>query len=477
MKNERAAKVQATRQAGARRARAGEGREALGRLRDEFARRGIRRVKVGGFDVDGVFRGKYLALDKFWGAAQGGFGFCDVVFGWDVGDALYDNAKVTGWHTGYPDTLARIDLSTFRVIPWEPATAAFILDFCEPSGAPLPVSPRQLLQRIDARAREQRLRVKCGAEYEFFFFRETPATLHEKGFRDLVPLSPGMFGYSWVRSSESAALVHALLDGLADFGVPVEGFHTETGPGVFEAAIAYDDLLPAADKAALFKTAVKEIAARHGLTACFMAKWNEALPGCSGHLHQSVWDLAGERNLFAGEGGPHGLSADLAAYVAGQLALLPELTALACPTVNSYKRAVPHTWAPTAATWGVENRTCALRVIRPSESATRVEFRVPGADMNPYLALAASVASGLWGLRTRPELPPPVTGNAYDDGKAKALPRDLGEAAVALRDGRAARDLLGAEFVDHYARTREWEWNKYRRAVTDWELARYFEAV
>ncbi len=447
-------------------------------LRAEFARRGIRQVKLGGFDVDGVFRGKYLSLDKFWGAAEGGFGFCDVVFGWDVGDELYDNSTVTGWHTGYPDTLARIDLSTFRVIPWEPDTAAFIVDFADASGGPLAVSPRQLLQRVEARAREMKLRVKCGAEYEFFLFRETPATLRQKGFRNLTTLSPGMFGYSWVRTSESAALVHALLDGLRDFGIPIEGFHTETGPGVFEAAIGYDDLLPAADKAALFKTAVKEIAARHGLVACFMAKWNAELPGCSGHLHQSIWDPSGERNLFAGGGGAHGLSAPLAAYVAGQVALLPELTALVWPTVNSYKRSVPNTWAPVAATWGVENRTCALRVIRPGPKSTRIEFRMSGADMNPYLAMAASVAAGLYGLQKRPALPEPVSGNAYEPrAGTRPLPRDLGEATALLRESRAARELLGAEFVDHYCRTRAWEWRKYERAVTDWELARYFEAV
>ncbi len=456
--------------------RAGKGGAArIAELRREFGRRGIRQVKLGGFDVDGVFRGKYLSLDKFWGAAEGGFGFCDVVFGWDVCDELYDNSRVTGWHTGYPDTLARIDLGTFRVIPWEPDTAAFIVDFCDREGGPLAVSPRQVLQRVAERARALRLQVKCGAEYEFFFFRETPTSLRQKGYRNLTPLSPGMFGYSWVRTSESASLVHALLDGLRDFDIPIEGFHTETGPGVFEAAIGYDDILPAADKAALFKTAVKEIAARHGLVACFMAKWNPDLPGCSGHMHQSLW--ADGKNLFAGGGGPQGLSAALAAYVGGQVALLPEIAALVWPTVNSYKRSVPNTWAPVSATWGVENRTCALRVIRPSPKATRVEFRMAGADMNPYLGMAASVAAGLHGVTTKARLPLPVAGNAYAAGDAAPLPRNLGEAVGSLRKSKAAREWLGDEFVDHYCRTREWEWRKFERAVTDWELARYFEAV
>jgi glutamine synthetase len=449
----------------------------LARLRRTFAERGIRRVKLGGFDIDGILRGKYVALDKFWGTLERGLGFCDVVFGWDSNDELYDNGKVTGWHTGYPDTLARVDLGSFRVIPWEPDTAAFLLDFEAPSGEPLAVSPRQLLRRVDARAQAMGYRVKCGAEFEFFLFRETAATLRQKHFHDLVPLSPGMFGYSWVRTSESAALVHALVDGLEAFGIPIEGFHTETGPGVFEAALGYDDLLAAADKAALFKTAVKEIAARHGLVACFMAKWNADLPGCSGHLHQSLWDRSGRVNLFA-TGSKRELSPAFSSYIAGQVRLMPELTAMAWPTVNSYKRSVPNTWAPTHATWGIENRTCALRVIRgPSDKATRVEVRQPGADINPYLAMAASVAAGLHGIEAQLSLPPPVSGNAYRSNADPVLPRSLAEATDLFRESRVAREAFGEEFVDHYARTREWEWRKYQRAVTDWELARYFEVI
>jgi glutamine synthetase len=447
------------------------------RLRRQFDEQGIRRVKLGGFDVDGILRGKYVSADKFWGAAEKGLGFCDVVFGWDSNDELYDNGKITGWHTGYPDTLARVDLASFRVIPWEPDTAAFLLDFEGPSGEPLPVSPRQLLRRVDAHARALGYRVKCGAEFEFFLFRETAASLRQKHFHDLMPLSPGMFGYSWVRSSESSGLVHALLDGLEAFNIPIEGFHTETGPGVFEAALGYDDLLPAADKAALFKTAVKEIAARHGFLACFMAKWNADLPGCSGHLHQSLWDRTGRVNLFA-TGSKRELSPAFSSYIAGQVRLMPELTALVWPTVNSYKRSVPNTWAPTHATWGIENRTCALRVIRgPSDKATRVEVRQPGADINPYIAMAASVAAGLHGIEAQLSLPPPVSGNAYRSNADPLLPRNLAEAVEQLRQSRVAREALGEEFVDHYLRSREWEWRKYQRAVTDWELARYFEAI
>ena len=442
-------------------------------LRGWLAAKGVAKAKLGAFDVDGVFRGKYVSLEKLLSAAGGGLGFCDVVFGWDVADELYDNAKVTGWHTGYPDARAVVDLSTARVIPWEPDTAAFILDFVDAAGAPFEPSPRQLLRRVGRRAREMGFLPRVGAEYEYFLFRETPQSLREKGFQGLATLTPGMFGYSWLRSSANAGLVHALVDGLDAFGVPVEGMHTETGPGVYETAIRYDDLERAADQAALFKTAVKEICARHGVTACFMAKWNAALPGCSGHLHLSLWDPAGEANAFHGRGGE---SATLRHFVGGLLALMPELTALHWPTINSYKRSVENTWAPTTATWGRENRTCAVRLIGGSPKATRVEYRQPGADANPYVSIAAALAAGLWGVANEVEPPPACEGNGYE-ASAAPLPRTLKEAVELLRRSGRARELLGDGFVDHFVRTREWEVRRFERAVTTWELERYLELV
>jgi glutamine synthetase len=442
-------------------------------LRLLFEEKKVSKVKIGGFDVDGVLRGKYVSLEKFFSAAQGGLGFCDVIFGWDVGDQLYDNAQVTGWHTGYPDALATIDLSTFRMIPWEPGTAAFLLDFCDREGKPLAISPRQVLQRVLARAARLGLEAKLAAEYEFFLFKETPESAREKGFRGLVPLSPGMFGYSWLRSSESRDLVHQLQDQLAAFDVQIEGFHTETGPGVFEAAIAVDAGLRAADKAALFKTAAKEIAHGHGLMPCFMAKWNEKLPGCSGHVHFSLWE--GQRNTFSDGAG--GISRQMEQAIAGQLALMPELTAVVAPTVNSYKRMVEGAWAPVSATWGVENRTTALRAIPGAAKSTRIEHRQAAADMNPYLAMAAAVGSALWGIEHGMAPPPPISGNAYQAKDALPLPRSLAEATRRLRESTAAREILGPEFVEHFARTREWEVRQFERAVTTWELERYLEII
>jgi len=441
-----------------------------------FSEKGIKKVKIGGFDVDGVLRGKYVSVDKFRAAAEAGMGFCDVIFGWDVADILYDNARVTGWHTGYPDALANIDLDTFRVIPWEPDTACFLLDFFLRDGQPHPASPRALLRSVVERAANAGHRAIAAFEYEYFFFRETPQSLRDKGFRNLVPLSPGMFGYSWLRSSQSADLVHAIIDGCSAYDIEIEGFHTETGPGVYEAAILYDDALRAADKAALFKTAVKEIASRHGIVATFMAKWNANLPGCGGHIHQSLWDPERKQNLFFEAGG---LSALGRHYLGGQIALLPELDAFYAPTINSYKRRVENTWAPTSASWGVENRTTAIRAIPGSPRSTRLEFRVCGADANPYLALAANLASGLFGVERKTEPPAPCADNAYSLGPAQAAPlaRSLHEAVARLSAGTSAPGLLGAEAVDHYVRTRQWEARRYDLAVTDWELDRYFELV
>src|SRR5258705_3171591 len=406
----------------------------LEHLREEFRKHSIRKVKLGGFDVDGVLRGKYVSLDKFWGAADGGLGFCDVIFGWDSGDVLYDNATVTGWHSGYPDVHATVDLSTYRRIPWEEGTAAFLLDF------DVPVSARGVLKAVEQKASRMRFSLKCASEYEFFLFKETPESLRAKGYSNLTPLSPGMFGYSWLRSSANAPLVHDLQDSLAAFDIEIEAFHTETGPGVYEAAIRYDGLIRAADKAALFKTAAKEICARPGVGPGFMAKWNKDLPGCSGHLHQSLWTLSGEP-VFHDPRGPRGMSKIMQHFVAGQVTLMPAFTALIAPTINSYKRMVRGACSPTMATWAVQNRTTALRVIPGSPAATRVEYRFAAADMNPYIAMAASVASGLYGVEHELPLPAETQGNGYD-AKSPPLPATLREARAWLPDSTEARECL-----------------------------------
>jgi len=447
-------------------------------LRREFESRGIRKVKVGGFDIDGVLRGKLISLDKFWSAVEKGFGFCDVIFGWDITDQLYDNAKVTGWDTGYPDALARIDTSTFRVSPDAPDTANFLVDFYLQDGTPHPACPRNLLKRVRQRATDSGFAPRFSAEFELWIFQETPQTLHEKAFRGLEPLSPGMFGYSWLRESQHQVLVDDILDTCAAYDIEIEGLHTETGPGVWEAALRYDEVLAAADKAALFKTAIKQICSRHDLSATFMAKWNPDLPGSSGHLHQSLWDPGHQLNLFAAPGS-NGLSKTGVHYLGGLVTLAPELTALYSPFINSYKRYVPGVWAPLNASWGIENRTCGARVILgPTDSAARIEFRQTAADINPYIAMAACLGSGLYGIENRIAPPAETSGDATASDRAElALPLTLEAAVARLKESKAASEILGEDFVDHYIRTREWECREYNRSVSEWELRRYFEAV
>ena len=434
------------------------------------------RVKVAITDIDGILRGKYIHPDKFASARESGFGFCNVVFGWDSGDVCYDNATYTGWHTGYPDALARIDPTTGRNVPWDAGVPFFLADFEDGEGRPLGVCPRQCLKRVLARAAELGFRSSCGMEFEWFNFQETPDTWAAKGHMAPQPLTPGMFGYSLLRAGRNQPFFAALMEELAAFRVPLEGLHTETGPGVFEAAILYSDALEAADRGVLFKSAVKEIGRRFGVMPSFMAKWSASLPGCSGHLHQSLW-RDGE-NAFHDPRDGMRMSATFRSYLAGLLRCLPEILPFLAPTVNSYKRLVDGYWAPTKVTWGIDNRTVALRVIPGAQKSTRVEVRVPGSDVNPYLAIAAATAAGLFGVEQGLTLTQePVQGSAYLVKDAERLPRTLQEATERLADSELAHTLLGEDFVDHFVRTRQWEWRQFQDAVTSWELQRYFEII
>ena len=447
---------------------------------DELKGEGVQRVRLGGTDIDGILRGKYVTLDKFESVAGKGMGFCDVIFGWDCADELYEGVdiSVTGWDSGYGDLLAHVDPASFRRVRWDRNHPLFLLDFSLPDGTPYPASPRQLLKQTVARAEKMGFDPFFSAEYEFFLFKEDSHSAHDKHYRGMTPLSPGMFGYSALRASTYGDIIHNLVEELDSFGISVEGIHTETGPGVYEAALTYAPVVEAADQAALFKTATKEILVRHGVMATFMAKISNDLPGCSGHTHQSLWRDGNP--AFYDPADPEGMSNTFKGYIAGLQQLLPDLMALFCPTINSYRRTVPGLWAPTTATWGFENRTAALRVIRGGNGkANRVENRLIGSDMNPYLTFAASLAAGLWGIENNLQPGAPLTGNAYaaGDDAAPPLPRTLAEATDRLENSQIAREILGDAFVSHFVATRRWEVAQYRKAVTDWELARYFEII
>ncbi len=433
-------------------------------------------AKVGIFDMDGVFRGKYMNSDKVESSLKGGFGFCDVVLGWDSNDQLYDNTSFTGWHTAYPDAGVRLIPETLRQIPFEGGMPLILGEF---TGAAEAICPRGLLKRVLARSEEMGFAVKAAAEFEFFVFEETPHSVREKNYRNLKNLTPGFFGYSGLRSGVHAEIYQDLLILCEEMNMEIEGLHTETGPGVLEAALKVDDALVAADKASLFKTFCKIFFQRRGLMATFMAKWSENWPGQSGHLHSSLLDRKTGKGVFFDPDKPMHMSDELRWYVGGQQALMPELLAMVACTTNSYTRLVPGFWAPTEATWGYENRTCALRVIGGSEKSQRVEYRIAAADINPYIALSAAIGSGLWGIENKVEPSAPIVGNSYAMTHADelTLPRTLTEAAGKLRASAPARALFGDAFVDHYAASREWEEREARKAVTDWQLARYFEII
>jgi glutamine synthetase len=436
--------------------------------------RGLDHVKVGVTDTDGIMRGKYMAKTKFFSALEKGFGFCDVVLGWDSNDQLYDNVTYTGWHTAYPDASVRVLPETCRDVPLEGDMLFFLAEFADKAEE---VCPRGNLRRVLKRANDMGFDVVSSAEFEFFLFEETPHSVREKNYRGLTNITPGFFGYSMLRSSVHADFYQDLLALGRDMDFPIEGLHTETGPGVLEAAIEYSGALEAADRAVLFKTFTKILAQQRGWMATFMAKWSKDWPGQSGHLHVSL--TKDGKPVFHDATKPHNMSDTMRWFVGGQQKLMPELLAMVASTVNSYTRLIPGFWAPTDSTWGVENRTTALRVIPGAPKSQRVEYRVAAADINPYIALAAAIGSGLWGIENKIEPEPMVEGNSYavQHKPELALPRSLMEAARRLKGSKPARELFGDAFVDHYAATREWEEREFRRAITDWEMARYFEII
>ena len=432
-------------------------------------------VKVGVFDVDGVLRGKYISSKKFFSALDNGFGFCDVVLGWDVKDQLYDNVSYTGWHTGYPDATVRILPDTCRNLPLEGDSLFFLGEF---SSQAEQICPRNLLKRVLAKASETGLELFSAFEYEFFVFNETPHSVREKNYRNMLPMSPAEFGYSVIRNSAESDTYQMLLDLAKKMDFDLESLHEETGPGVLEAAIAYGDALRSADNAALFKTFTKAALQKENKMATFMAKWSPNYPGQSGHIHLSMKDKSGKA-LFYDAKEPHNMSQTMRQFVGGLQKLMPEFLAMIAPTINSYRRLIPGFWAPTEASVGIDNRTCAIRIIPGSEKSQRLEYRIAAADANPYVILSAVIASGLWGIENDADIETMVEGNAYDQEFPEHLhlPATLMEAAQRYKASSIAREYFGNEFVDHFAASREWEEREFRKHISQWELERYFEII
>ena len=433
---------------------------------------GVSHVMVGVVDLNGTLRAKHLAAEKILSGLNGDLRFCDVVLGFDSDDTVFDNTHATGWHTGFRDEPIRLAPESCRRLPGERDSYLLLADYAEPLDA---VCPRSLLRRIIEHARTMGFRAAAAFEYEICVLEETPHSLREKGFRNLRPVTPGAFAYSALRSSVWRELYDDILDTCEQLRAPLEGLHPESGAGMLEAAIKVDGALEAADRAVIFKTFVKALAQRRSLMATFMSRWSLDWPGQGGHIHLSLQDNNGD-SVFYDPATQEALSETMRYFIGGQQRLLPELCAMFAPTVNSYSRLVPGYWAPTQATWGMDNRTCALRVVPGTPRSQRVEYRVPGADSNPYLALGAALGSGLWGIQHQIEPSPPSTGNAYES-RGESLPATLGQAAARLQASTAARELFGETFVEHFVKSREWEEQEFHRHVTDWELERYLEII
>ncbi|TDK67368.1 glutamine synthetase family protein [Sapientia aquatica] len=427
-------------------------------------------------DIDGVCRGKHLSGAKVASMLEGGGTIASAMFGWDIADELYDNVSFTGFHTGYPDVGLALDASTARQLPWDDNRFLILGELTKTDGSPLPICPRQVLKKVLRKADSLGLSAQVGMEFEWFVLKETELSVREKNYRNLETATQGLTNYSPFRIDGQHDFVRDLFNYLPAIDVPLEALHTEAGPGNFEAAIRYGDALQAADRAVIFKQAVREIGRRHGLLNTFMAKFSMDYAGCGGHMHQSLWKDG--KNVFHDDSKPHGISDTMRHFIAGQLHCLPQLFPLYAPFINSYKRLVDGNLAPVKPTWAIDNRNSSLRVIPGSASATRLETRTPGADANPYLAIAAALASGLYGIEHKLELDQaPVEGANVGAENVARLPRTLAEATEALDRSSLARDLLGDEFVTHFVQTRQWEVRRFNQSVTDWELRRYLELV
>ncbi len=447
----------------------------------------IEYVKIGAADIEGVYRGKRVAAHYFLNALDDGFAQCDVLFGWDIAENVLPNLKFSNWERGFADIVMRPDLSTFAMVPWEENVASCICDLWTEHGEPVTVSPRFVLSNLVERARAMGFEPMAASELEFRFFRENQVSVREKDFGpNLTPLNPGMNCYAISQASADDHLLGRIARMMRDHGVEIEGYNREHGPGMYEMNIRYAGALTAADRTMLFKTGTKEICHQMGLMASFMAKWNDQEDGSSGHSHLSLWDTNGERNLFWEEDAEGHMSPLMRQFLAGLLSKMPELMALYAPVINSYKRYVEGTWAPLNTTWGMDNRTCSVRIINNGRRAIRVENRVPGADANFYLVFAAMLASGLYGIENQSELPDRLDGNAYDEatvnaaierGQIKALARNLTTATDMLEGSEVAREYLGPDFVEHFVATRRWEVKEYEKAVTNWDRRRYLELI
>ena len=424
-------------------------------------------------DMQGRLQGKRFAAPFFLDEVLGhGTEGCNYLLAVDTEMNTVDGYEMSSWDRGYGDFAMHPDLTTLRRLPWNEATAMVTADLAWGDGTPVVAAPRQILRRQLERLAEHGFTAHVGTELEFIVFKDSYEQAWDANYRGLTPANQYNIDYSVLGTGRIEPLLRRIRNEMTGAGLTVESAKGECNPGQHEIAFKYDEALVTCDGHAVYKTGAKEIAAQEGCSLTFMAKYNER-EGNSCHIHLSLQDAEG-RNVMAGDD-PHGMSETMRHFLAGQLAALRDFSLLYAPNINSYKRFQPGSFAPTAVAWGHDNRTCSLRVVGHGRS-TRFENRLPGGDVNPYLAVAGLVAAGLYGIEQRLELPPPCTGNAYTAEYAH-VPTTLREAAELWETSEIAKAAFGDEVVSHYRNMARVELDAFDAAVTDWELRRSFERL
>src|SRR6056297_1699542 len=446
----------------------------LDELKTKAASGEIDTVLVCAVDMQGRLTGKRFHVSNFLETAYEETHCCNYLLATDLEMATPDGYAATSWASGYGDYVMKPDLATMRPVPWLEGTAMVLCDYLDHHHhAPIPHSPRQVLQAQVARAEALGFTPMMATELEFFLFMKSYDEIRASGYRDLETLVKYNQDYSIQFTSREEHVMRPLRNALYAMGIPVENTKGEAEIGQEELNIRYGDALTACDQHILAKHAVKEIAHQHGHAATFLPKWRADKVGSAAHIHQSLFNADG--NVFFDAGAPHSMSKVMRHYVAGLLKYAPVCMLLMAPYINSYKRSVPGTFAPTKTAWSIDNRTAGFRLVGEGTKGVRIECRIPGSDMNPYLACAGQLAAGLAGIEEKLDLPDPAQGDLYSMADVAEVPHKLSMATETFRNSAMLRHALGDAVVDHYARAAEVEQEDFDRAVTDYEVQRGFE--
>ncbi|PID61191.1 MAG: glutamine synthetase [Gammaproteobacteria bacterium] len=453
------------------------GNLTLDQLRDLAADGRIDTVVVAIVDMQGRLMGKRFHVQNFLETAHEETHCCNYLLATDMEMATPDGYAATSWQAGYGDHAMKPDLSTLRLAAWTEGAALVLCDVEDHhSHEPIPHAPRSMLRKMVARLGELGYRCNAATELEFFLYRESYEEARDKQYRDLEPISPYNEDYHLFQTATEEPVMRRLRNTLHAAGVPVESTKGEAERGQEELNIRYTDALDMADNHSIAKHAVKEVAWQAGRSATFLSKTHEGSVGSSSHIHQSLIDVDGEPAFFDADA-EHGMSVIMQHYLAGLLKYTRDCTFFLAPYINSYKRFAKGTFAPTRVVWSIDNRTAGYRIVAPDSPGVRVECRIGGADMNPYLAMAAQLAAGIRGIEEGLSMAEEFRGDAYVNDEAEQLPSSLREAAQALRESSMLRDAFGDAVVDHYVRCAEWEQEEFDRIVTDYEVRRGFERV